>query len=86
MSGSIPEWVSVVLDEAYISIGGVHLTPFTVHQLIMLISLSYCCRISNVLLCTLVNFVLDCCTGTEVIASRVVSLVLIEELICVKLK
>ena len=30
---SIPSWVSFLLDEAYSSIGGCHLTPFTQHQL-----------------------------------------------------
>ena len=30
---SIPDWVSFVLDEAYSSVGGCHLTPFTSHQL-----------------------------------------------------
>lgn len=30
---SIPNWVSFVLDEAYSSVGGCHLTPFTSHQL-----------------------------------------------------
>ena len=30
---SIPNWVSFVLDEAYSSVGGCHLTPFTCHQL-----------------------------------------------------
>ena len=33
LSTSIPDWVSYVLDEAYSSIGGCHLTPFTSHQL-----------------------------------------------------
>lgn len=30
---SIPSWVSYVLDEAYSSVGGCHLTPFSSHQL-----------------------------------------------------
>ena len=33
LATSIPDWVSYVLDEAYSSIGGCHLTPFTSHQL-----------------------------------------------------
>ena len=33
LSTSIPGWVSFLLDEAYSSIGGCHLTPFTQHQL-----------------------------------------------------
>ena len=28
-----PEWATFVLDEAYSSIGGMHLTPFTLNQL-----------------------------------------------------
>ena len=30
---SVPGWVSFLLDEAYSSIGGCHLTPYTQHQL-----------------------------------------------------
>lgn len=30
---SIPDWVSFLLDEAYSSIGGCHLTPYSQHQL-----------------------------------------------------
>ena len=33
LATSIPNWVSFVLDEAYSSVGGCHLTPFTSHQL-----------------------------------------------------
>ena len=33
MSGYFPEWSYFVLDEAYSSIGGMHLTPFSIHQL-----------------------------------------------------
>ena len=33
LASSIPDWVSFVLDEAYSSVGGCHLTPFTSHQL-----------------------------------------------------
>ena len=33
LATSIPDWVSFVLDEAYSSVGGCHLTPFTSHQL-----------------------------------------------------
>ena len=32
--GIIPEWVCMVLDEAYASIGGKHLTPYSRHQLL----------------------------------------------------
>jgi hypothetical protein len=33
LATSVPDWVSFLLDEAYSSIGGCHLTPFTSHQL-----------------------------------------------------
>lgn len=33
LSTSIPNWVSFLLDEAYSSVGGCHLTPFSQHQL-----------------------------------------------------
>lgn len=32
-SGHFPAWATLVLDEAYSSCGGMHLTPFSVHQL-----------------------------------------------------
>ena len=32
-SGFFPSWATFVLDEAYSSCGGMHLTPFSVHQL-----------------------------------------------------
>lgn len=31
-SGQFPSWATFVLDEAYSSCGGMHLTPFSVHQ------------------------------------------------------
>jgi hypothetical protein len=31
-TGKFPAWVALVLDEAYSSIGGMHLTPFSIHQ------------------------------------------------------
>lgn len=33
ISGQFPSWATFVLDEAYSSCGGMHLTPFSVHQL-----------------------------------------------------
>jgi DDE superfamily endonuclease len=33
MTGFFPPWATFVLDEAYSSCGGMHLTPFSIHQL-----------------------------------------------------